>query len=394
MRAYPGTIRTRRASGAMVASASLCAILSAMAISVNVLLAENPPPKKTAQQAFKNVRVLKNIPADDLIPTMEFVASALGVECDYCHDRKAFEKDDKLPKQTARRMMEMVLSLNGQSFQGERAVTCYSCHRGAIKPVAIPMVQSTEPYVSEYELPGDRSFPVQDNLPPASTILAKYISALGGEQALRRISTRIEKGTVSFGSGPPATVEVSSKAPDKQLTIVHLAQGDNAVAFDGQRGWLKSPGSQVREMHAADIEGARFDADLQLPLHLTQIFSDFKVIQQEQIGDHKAVLVFASHGGAPPVELYFDQGTGLLVRQTRFRKTQLGLDPTQIDYENYAEFDGVMVPLHVTIHRPGRYVEMRFVEVRQNSSISDSMFGNDRLEQETSHGSTPAKVRP
>ena len=96
---------------------------------------------QTAQKAFKNVQVLKDIPADDLVPTMQFVSASLGVECDFCHVRDAFEKDDKKPKQTARQMMRMELEINGRNFDARRAVTCYSCHRGQIKPVSIPSTQ-------------------------------------------------------------------------------------------------------------------------------------------------------------------------------------------------------------------------------------------------------------
>src|SRR6516164_9583771 len=40
---------------------------------------------KTAEQQFKNIQVLKNIPADQLIPSMQFIAASLGVDCEFCH---------------------------------------------------------------------------------------------------------------------------------------------------------------------------------------------------------------------------------------------------------------------------------------------------------------------
>ena len=52
--------------------------------------------------------MLKDIPADQLIPAMQFITASLGVECEFCHVQGAFEKDDKKPKQTARKMMEMM----------------------------------------------------------------------------------------------------------------------------------------------------------------------------------------------------------------------------------------------------------------------------------------------
>ena len=59
--------------------------------------ATGPAPKK-AEEVFKNIQVLKGIPADQVFPTMQFITASLGVECDFCHVRDAFEKDDKKPK--------------------------------------------------------------------------------------------------------------------------------------------------------------------------------------------------------------------------------------------------------------------------------------------------------
>ena len=58
--------------------------------------ATNPKPTnsrpKTAAETYKNVQVLKDVPADDLIPAMQFITASLGVECDFCHVRDAFDK--------------------------------------------------------------------------------------------------------------------------------------------------------------------------------------------------------------------------------------------------------------------------------------------------------------
>src|SRR5712675_1608884 len=100
----------------------------------------SPDTPKTADQAFKNIQTLKGIPADQLVPTMQFITASLGVECEYCHVEGAFDKDDKKPKQTARKMMEMMFAIDKGNFEGRRAVTCYTCHRGNARPVAIPII--------------------------------------------------------------------------------------------------------------------------------------------------------------------------------------------------------------------------------------------------------------
>ena len=89
---------------------------------------------KMAEQVFKNIQVLKGVPADQVIPAMQFIAASLGVECEFCHVRNAFEKDDKDEKVTARKMMQMMFTANKETFEGKREVTCYTCHRGSTDP--------------------------------------------------------------------------------------------------------------------------------------------------------------------------------------------------------------------------------------------------------------------
>src|ERR1700739_3636935 len=99
---------------------------------------------KTASQQFKNIQILKDVPADQLIPAMQFISASLGADCEYCHVEHAFDKDDKKPKVTARKMMEMMISINQENFEGHREVTCYTCHQGGAHPVGIPFISEQE----------------------------------------------------------------------------------------------------------------------------------------------------------------------------------------------------------------------------------------------------------
>jgi hypothetical protein len=84
-----------------------------------------PEAQKTAGETFKNIEVLKDIPASELIPSMRYVAASLGVGCDYCHQADHFDNDDKPTKQRARNMMKMMVAINQDNFNGKREVTCY-----------------------------------------------------------------------------------------------------------------------------------------------------------------------------------------------------------------------------------------------------------------------------
>jgi hypothetical protein len=127
-------------------------------------------------------------------------------------------------------------------------------------------------------------------------------------------------------------------------------------------------------MHQADIEGAKLDADLQFPINLKKTFQELKVIRAEKIGERDAILLFATNSSDPPLELFFDRQTGLLLRQLRFGSSPLGLNPTQIDYGDYKIFDGVQVPLHLVITRPSRTLDIHVLQVMQNVPIDDAKF--------------------
>src|ERR1700689_2831448 len=77
-------------------------------------------PVKLAPEVFKNIQVLKDLPADQLQPSMQFIAASLGVQCDFCHVRGADEKDDKQTKLAARHMMQMTMDINKNNFNGNR----------------------------------------------------------------------------------------------------------------------------------------------------------------------------------------------------------------------------------------------------------------------------------
>ena len=330
--------------------------------------------EKAAQPRFKNLQVLKDIPPDQLIPAMQFISASLGVECEFCHVRDAFDKDDKQSKQTARRMIQMMFALDADQFHGERAVTCYTCHRGSAKPVSIPMVDSTAPYVSEARSAANPAAQGGTNLASADDVIEKYIRGDGGAAAIQNVLSRVESGTVTFGVGPPFPIEILSKSPSRQAMIVHLPAGDSSTVFDSQDGWLRSPAGPVRAMPQADIEGAKLDADLQFPINVKKTFQELKVIRTERISDHDAILLFATNSSGPPLELYFDRETGLLLRQLRFGSSPLGLNPTQIDYDEYKAFDGVQVPLHLVITRPNRTLNIHLLQVKQNVPVDDAKF--------------------
>jgi photosynthetic reaction center cytochrome c subunit len=330
-------------------------------------------PKK-AEEQFKNIQVLKGIPAEQLVPTMQFVAASLGVQCDFCHVQGAFEKDDKKPKQTARKMMAMMITINAENFEGHRAVTCNSCHRGNPIPQAIPPVMTEDPK-EPMAMTGPKPPDAKENPGPApEQLLEKCVQAAGGAVAIDKVTTRVMKGSIDFG-GKTLPIDIYSKDPGQRISFTHMTEGDSITAFNGREGWLASPGRPgVHEMRGSELDAAAIDADLHLPTHLKAMFSDLKLQGTEKVGDHDAFVVVGQRDGKPPVQLYFDAQSGLLVRLVRFGDTALGLLPTQIDYADYRDSTGVKIPYRWTLARPSGRFTIQVSEVKQNIPVDDAKF--------------------
>lgn len=347
-----------------------------------------PSPEDSAnpaEQVFKNIQALKGTPANQIVPSMQFIGNALGVECEFCHVRGAMEKDDKKPKQTARQMIQMQMAINKDNFKERPEVTCFTCHRGSHDPVGVPIISDEETKRPAVE--GILAAPTAD---AAERIIDHYIEAVGGAEAIQKITSRVEKGTVSFG-GQQLPVEVMAKAPNKRISLVHTPGGDNITAFDGRAGWIGNPGPRPpREMSAPENEAIGFDATFYLPTELKKMFTQFRVRPAaEKIGGHDVYQLIGVNQGKPPMRLFFDKESGLLVRSIRYADTPLGRNPTQVDYADYRAQDGVKVPFQWTLARPlGRFT-IQVTELQQNVPVDDKKF-----EKPAAAAVAPAEQKP
>jgi photosynthetic reaction center cytochrome c subunit len=356
-------------------------VLMALILAAALLAhAQGGPPSmegKTAEQFYKNIKVLNGTPADQVIEAMHQIRAALGVNCEFCHDDPDRATDTKKPKETARDMMRMVTDINKNSFKGQQEVTCYTCHRGSTVPmttVPLPAVESGE----EVEPQG---------LPSVDQILAKYVQALGGEQALRKITSRVITGTQFVPTGPggtvpvPAMIERSQKAPNLIVNIYRTPTYTITDGFDGTRAWAQAATGRVTEPSATDQMRAKRDADFYLPLDLKQAYTQMQVRGVANVNGHDAYIVIARPQGDHAERLYFDAQTGLLVRKWSALPTPVGDAPFQVDYEDYRDTgSGVKFPYLITMNpanartEPSTNATIRVTKVQDNAPLDSSKF--------------------
>lgn len=83
-----------------------------------------------AEEVFKSIDIFRGKPAAQVLPAMNAIRGNLGVSCTYCHTQYEWDKNDKPPKETTRKMFKMMGYIEDKYFDHKNKVTCWTCHRG------------------------------------------------------------------------------------------------------------------------------------------------------------------------------------------------------------------------------------------------------------------------
>jgi len=337
-----------------------------------------------AEDVFKNVQVLKGIPVNQFMDTMGFFSAALGYNCTNCHGDEVLGNWEKYAadtpvKRTARRMVQVVGTINKSLFGGRQAVTCYTCHRGSPTPKVVPslMEQYSEPPPddpNEVEI-SRRVSPV----PTADEIFNRYIEAVGGAERLAALTSYAGTGRYEgFDSyHGKVAVEVYAKATGERAVFVHTQNGDSVTTYDGRNAWIVGPDKPVSVLQlvpGGDLDGVKLDSNLAFPGGLKQALTDRRTGFPTTAIDDRPVQVVQAMAGGTRVKLFFDKETGLLSRVVRYSKTIIGPVPVQIDYSEYREVAGVKIPFQWRLTWTDGQSMFKLDDVKPNVAIDPRKF--------------------
>jgi len=423
---------------AMFVCRRMALLLAAFTLAVCpvALNAQQPKVKdmqgKTAGEFFKNVKVLKDLPATELHPAMEYITVALGVGCPYCHDVRKFDSDDNVFKRSARNMIQMMYAIDDTAFAGKREVTCYTCHRGApigadaqLLPGQKPPAQMPSPdsyanvVVPNLALDSsmgparvDRPAPGAEHpagantstapaLPSVDDLLAKYQQAVGGSAAVQKAATLVEKGTVEMllpnppgvqgplKVGNPA-VEVYRKALNKAAEFIKLPVGQALQGYDGSSGWVVGPVN--RELMGGELFLVQDWAEFLPAWSFQEEHTSARVLPMDKIDGHDVyVVIGAAKNGSGVDRLYLDTQTGLLVRAVTNMNSVLGSFPETTDFDDYRDVSGLKVAATVHLSSPEGDRTYKFDQIEANTLVEDAKFQQPAPQPPPAAGGAPAQ---
>ena len=364
-----------------------------------------PAAGSTSGERFKNVQVLRDLPADQLHDVMTYLAASMGGNCSTCHVRGAdgefaYEKDDNDHKTAARAMIQMVRAINTQHFKGEERVTCATCHQARrepspVPPLSQPMSADQIAQIAERAAAGRQGAAqggaaagqpaagrgaaaapagrgAQRPTETVDQVLDKYLEALGGRDALAKLSTRVRTGTLGNRAGQSSPVTIEETAAG-QVRVSVASATPAARASDGSSGWTQA-GERSRALDRVESLNVALQADLALALHIREKYSALAVRAYDRINGKAVVALEGRRAGGTTETLYFDRASGLLVRRAARLATPMGPLPAQVDYDDYRPVDGVQTPFDVKVTDWESVSVERFTGVTHNQGIDPARF--------------------
>ncbi len=218
--------------------------------------------------------------------------------------------------------------------------------------------------------------PATADLPSVDKVLEKYVAALGGKDAIMKLTSRTAKGSFDLPAmGASGTFEAFSKAPNKAGSKIEIAGfGEIRNGFDGAKGWAQDPMSGMREMSGEELAATKLDAEFFKDIKMKELYKQLVVKGKEKVGGAETIVVEATPAEGSPEKYYFDAATGLLLRHDTERESPQGKMAIETTFEDYRAVDGVQVFHTMKQNTPAFAVTIKLTEVKHNVAIEDAKF--------------------
>lgn len=224
-------------------------------------------------------------------------------------------------------------------------------------------------------IPAAAQTATKEDLPSVDQILDKYVQAIGGKEAVQKISSRVAKGTFEMAEmGGDATTEIYQKAPDKMYSVTSSSMGEFKRGFNGTVGWSNDPMQGLAELSGNMLADMKRSSDFYRDIKLKELYPKRTLKGKEAVNGHDAYVVELTPTEGSPETWYFDTDSGFAVRVKSTMDTPNGTMDVDSTISDYREVDGVKFPC--TIHQSLGQFEftIKLSDVKQNVPIDDKIF--------------------
>jgi hypothetical protein len=213
-------------------------------------------------------------------------------------------------------------------------------------------------------------------LPSAEAVIAKHVAAVGGKEALKKLTSIRQVASMELPSmGMTAEAEVTMGAPNRMATkMTFPGLGDVVAGTDGHVAWSVNPMQGPRVLAdkelAQTLDQADFYGNL---LYETDRFSSMTNEGIVDFAGEKAYkLKLVRKASGLETWQYFSVTSGLQIGTESSTVTEMGTIQSSTKISEYKDFGGLKFPTRTEVSAGPQTMIMTVKDVQLNSAGADS----------------------
>lgn len=210
----------------------------------------------------------------------------------------------------------------------------------------------------------------------SDTVINRYINALGGREKLEQVKDRITylSGVVE---GTKVTVTIYQKAPNFFRQDISSKNINQMLYYNGEKGILVSDAGNT-ELTGQTLKDLQLDAYLNPVLDLKAKGVSVNYAGTEEILGKKAEKLELSTDSTRRWTEYYDNATGLKLRQAKTIESSTGSFDQITDFDDYRVVEGIKYPFKLTQSIGKQKIIMEVKLIKVNTAIEDSIFNPEK----------------
>ncbi len=222
---------------------------------------------------------------------------------------------------------------------------------------------------------------VAEEIPPPrelteeEKIVARFVEAMGGEEAIRAHSSATIKAAFDLPAmGVSGDTTIYTMAPDKYFESTNMAGfGETLQVYNGEIGWAEDPMQGTRLLDGRMLKDAARNARFYAELEYDEIYPGQQAAGETEWNGQAAYQLDLVDTDGNESSHYFAKDTGLLIGIETTQTSEMGTVDVTISSSDYKEFGGLMAPSRVAISFMGMEMTQTIESVTYDD-VDESVF--------------------